>query len=290
MTALIQLKLDGSLIHDEHDVSLRTLSNSMVNLQRVIDRTYLDLNTASLRKYAKLGVEQQEMADFLVGDYREGSFIIPFFSEKGEEIARRIIEVISETYNKASSDRNEEVSKITQQIMHRRSGLNQNIVTPVSFSDAVKVEDTLVTREYGAKSINNYVNELITPVVNNDDALLELSIRPTMKDNVRTFSFTPGIAARYKKLVKQRTLGDPVIYKGFLRSLDRGNKRSNFKGKFTNGVTGRDHVLFIENKEDYDQLAPFISSDEFSIVAAPIIEYGAHDYMNGDIQFLKLEN
>lgn len=286
MAALIQLTLDGSLVFDDNSVSLRILSGAMSNIQRVADRAYLDITYGQVWKHARLDSDAREAADFIVGPAEEGSYKIKFFSDAGGAIVQRIKEVIADPYNRAVQGGENEVNRIARQIEVRKSQLENRVLEARSFEQMIAQPDPEITRGYGEKAISNYMSELLNPVAGDDDAILKLALKSSDDDPVTTFTFDSSIAAAYRREIKHRTLGDPVLYEGHLRMLDRGHKRSNFKGKFTNISNDRDLTLHIRTSDDYDALAPYINAEAFRIIACPVIEYGSYDPGNGDIQFI----
>jgi len=289
MSATIQLTLDGSLVRERHQVSLRVLGRSMVSIQAAVDRAYLDVRYGNVWKHARLPIAFYDAADFLVGDPEEGSYVIEFLSAQGAAIVKRLREAISDPYRRAVDGGEQEIFAINRQIEARKNQIENEILIPQSFQDFLETPDQLATRAYGDKSINKNIDQMLSPVRKDDEAILKLALKPSYHERTETFVFTKREAMAFKKVIGQRQLGNPVIYRGKLRALDRGhNQRANFRGKFINAENDRDLNIFIQSEDDYSDLVPYMDRDEMTIVACPIIEYDSFDPMAGDIQFVKI--
>jgi len=289
MSSTIQLTLDGSLVRNKHQVSLRVLGRSMVSIQSAIDRAYLDVCHGHVWKHARLPLAFYDDADFVVGDPEEGSYVIEFLSKRGEAIVKRLKEALSDPYRQAVEGGEQEISAITRQLEGRRGQVQNEILIPQKFSDFLEAPDQLATRAYGDKSINKKIDQMLSLVRKDDNAVLKLTLKPSPNEGAETFVFKKTEALAFKKVIGQRQLGNPVIYRGKLRALDRGhNKKANFRGKFINVENDNDINIFIQSEVDYSSLAPYMDRDEVTIIACPIIEYESFDPVGGDIQFLAI--
>lgn len=287
MAALIQLTLDGSLVQDSHKVSMRVLGQSMTALQSAADRAYLDLLHGNVWKHQRLHHSKRADADFLVGDYYEGSFVIEFLSEQGREIVDRIRKAINDPYQTAIAGGEGEIYSITRQVDARKGSVENRILIPQEYQQFLHNPDELATRTYGDKSINKEIDQMLTAVRKDPDAQLKLVLKPSEEVAAETFVFDQDTAIAFGRIVAQRQLGNPVIFHGQLRQLDRGhNQRSNFKGKFINNENDKDVVIHIQSLEDFLTLVPYMNGDMFKIIACPIIEFSSFDQTAGDIQFL----
>lgn len=289
MTALIQLTLDGSLVHEGHRVSMRVLGNSMTALQAAADRAYLDIRFGNVWKHQRLRSLERPEADFLVGDPREGSYIIGFLSEQGQAIVQRLRKAIKEPYTEALQGGDDQIYSINNQITARKDALANKIIKPQEYQKFLERPDALATRTYGDKSINKEFNQMLTPIRRDEDASLKLALKPSEEEGTETFEFNYITAHAFKRVIAHRQLGNPVIYTGKLRQLDRGhNQKSNFKGKFINKDNDKDIIVHIQSEEDFLKLVPFMNGEEFQLIACPVIEYSSFDQVAGDIQFINL--
>lgn len=288
MSASIQLKLDGGLLHGPHGVTVRTLSRSMTSIQAAVDRAFLDVQFGQVFKHARLPIKYYDDADFIVGEITEGSFVIDFLSNKGGPIVKRLIDAISNPYKDAVEGANQEIYEIGRQIEGVKSQVLNETIFPQHYEDFLNAPDPLATRAYGDRSITKNIDHMLTPVRKIEDATLHLSLKEDERAITRTFEFNSQIATEFSAIVSRRNLGGPVIFKGSLRALDRGHRKSNFKGKFTNSINGKDLILHIQSEADLSELVPYLNEDELTIMACPIIEYEAFDPNAGDIQFLSI--
>lgn len=289
MTALIQLTLDGSLVHEGHKVSLRVLSRTMLCIQAAADRAFLDVHYGNVWKHQRLHRSFYDEADFIVSDPREGSYIVEFLSNQGQAIVKRVRAAITDPYSKAIAAGGQQILTIGHQIEARKGAVENKILVPQDYDGFVAAPDDLITRTYGDKSINKEIAQMLSPVRKDPDAFLKLVLKPDNEERAETFEFNQATSLAFAKIIGNRQLGSPVIYHGHLRQLDRGhNQKSNFKGKFINSRNDKDIVIFIQSEEDFLSLVPHLDGGELKIIACPIIEYDSFDPVAGDIQFLEI--
>ncbi|WP_244147114.1 hypothetical protein [Paraburkholderia bryophila] len=260
----------------------------MTSIQAAVDRAFLDIRFGQVFKHARLRVVDYADADFLVGEMYEGSFVIDFLSDRGGPIVRRMIEAIKNPYEQAVAGADQEVHDIARQIEGVKGQVLNNIVHPQAYEDFLNAPDPEATRAYGDRSITKNIDHMLTPVRKIEDATLKLTMKASDEEGAQTFDFNPAIASDFSRIVSSRKLGAPVIFRGSLRALDRGHRKSNFKGKFTNFVNNKDMILQIQSEADLVQLVPYLNEEEMTIIACPIIEYDAFDPNAGDIQFLSI--
>lgn len=290
MSALIQLTLDGSFVHDGHKVSLRVLSHTMASIQSAADRAFLDVKFGDVSKHQRLPQQFYDDADFIVGDPQEGSYLIDFLSRSGEAIVRRMRDAIQDPYRRALDGGQLEIYTISHQVTGKREQVHRGLIEPIPFEQLASENQELVTRTYGDKSINKEFDQMLSPVRRNPDSHLRLVLKPSVREAAQTFEFDQTRAKNFKTVMAKRELGAPVIYTGTLRSLDHGQNRNwNLRGKFINAENDKNLVLNIQSKAEFDRLVPYIITQEkFTIIACPIIEFSSFDPVGGDIQFLDI--
>ncbi|MEB0119044.1 hypothetical protein QN395_21465 [Undibacterium sp. RTI2.2] len=144
-SALIQLTLDGSLVQDGHQVSLRVLSRALLSIQAATDRAFLDIRYGGVSKHQRLHYSQYSEADFIVGDPKEGSYVIEFLSTRGQDIIRRLREAIKDPYIQAAAGGDQQIYTISHQIAANKGALKNKILHPQSFDDFLKAPSALLT-------------------------------------------------------------------------------------------------------------------------------------------------
>lgn len=291
MSAIIQLTFDGALVRNQHQVTMRDLSKTMVAIQSAADRACLDVLHGNVWKHQKLRRQQYEMVEFIVGDPQEGSYVIDFISHLAGNIVDRMRRAIENPYGQAIAEAEAEIYTIGHQIAGKKD-LADNPDNLIKFNDLKDAKNPLITRSYGDKSINKEFAQMLNSVAREPEGYLRLVLKADDYSPAYTFEFDNEIAKKFKRIVGARQLGHPVIYEGSVRQLDKGTARmKNFTGKFINVANNKTVVLKIEDREDFDTLVPFLTSDEpIKIVASPIIEFASFDPTGGDIQFLKMYN
>ncbi|MGO4764574.1 hypothetical protein AB4120_18730 [Cupriavidus sp. 2KB_3] len=288
MNEYIEIKFDGG-IADKHQVSVRDLGRSLVHLQSAMDRAYLDVKHGKVWKHARLsGVKAFQETALIVGEPEKGSYLLKMFqSPDGKKgTIKRIAKALTAPFKAAQNEAAVLGYSLENQIANTRNALHHKQIAVRKFADLVKEPDEAIVRVYGDRSISKEVDQILIAVRKNPGVKLTLTFEEGGKS---IFEFDAKTAAAFHRLVSHRALGGPVLYRGELRSLDRGPKQHrNYKGRFINADNGKTVTLHIFSQEDYDFLAPHIRTGDFDIIAAPIIEHDAFDPVGGDIQFLGL--
>jgi|SRR6185437_10634255 len=289
MSAIIQLTFDGALVRDGHRIAMRDLAQAMSGIQSAVDRACLDVVYGNVWKHQRLRRQQYQMAEFIVGQPTQGSYVIDFFSDFGESIVKRLKKALAEPYAEAINEGAREVYSIGHQIASRRDA-SQQPERLLRFEELEHTANPLITRTYGDRSINKEFDQMLTPLRREPDGTMNLYMRSSDNDFSSTYEFNSERAKRFKEIISYRQLGEPVIYEGFLRELDRGHHRTrNFRGKFINASNDKDVVIYIESEDDFNVLSSFLQTGvRFKIIASPIIEFSSFDPNGGDIQFLDI--
>lgn len=292
MSAIIQLTFDGSLVRNHHQVSLRDLGQAMMAIQSAADRACLDVLHGDVWKHQRLPRQHYDFVEFIVGDPREGSYVIEFLSEQAASIVARMKKAIANPYAAAVDEAGGAVYALGQQIEARRDAAKLGAKL-VAYEDLDTADMPLIKRTYGDRSINKEFGKMLTPVARDPKGLMKLVLKESDDDAAQTYEFSSEVAKSFKKVISLRQLGAPVIYEGTVRELDRGpiEKVRDFRGKFINASNQKSIVLHIAHKDDFSRLVPLLNSDEpIKIIAAPVIEFSSYDPVGGDIQFLEIHN
>lgn len=291
MSATIQLTFDGTLVRNGHQVTMRDLAQTMMGIQSAADRACLDVMYGNVRKHQRLRRSNHELVEFIVGQPKEGSYIIDFVSEQGGAIVRRMIEAIRDPYATAREEADQQIYTIGHQINARKDAAQIAKRLP-TFDDLTTGNSPLITRTYGDRSITKEFGEMLNPLARELEGSVKLVLKPAANQRAHTFEFDNKTAKKFKRAISGKQLGDPVIYTGYVRELDRGAGQSkSFRGKFINSSNKKTVTLHIEDKEDFAVLVPFLNLEEpMKIVAAPIIEFESFDPTGGDIQFLQVHH
>lgn len=287
MSALIQLTFDGAIVRNQHQIALRDLSQAMVGIQSAADRACIDVLYGNVWKHQKLRRQHHEIVEFIVGQPQEGSYLIDFVSDLGELVVTRLKKALAQPYAEAIDDGHRQIYTIGHQIASRRDAAEraQHILR---YEDLAGAKNALITRTYGDRSINKEFNQMLNPIRRTPEGTMKLVMKASDDDVADTYEFDIDTAKRFSEIISSRQLGEPVLYEGFLRELDRGHhKTKNFKGKFINASNDKDIVIHIETESDFDLLHPFLKAEQrLQIVACPIIEFSSFDPTGGDIQFI----
>ncbi|MDD2721076.1 MAG: hypothetical protein PHH47_07205 [Gallionella sp.] len=285
MTAVLSIHFDGPIV-TEHKVSLRVMAKTYEHMQRAIDRAYLDTKYGSVWKHARLKREDYEHTEFLADYPREGGIILDGIKAGAEAIIDRINGAIAAPFEKAAQQGVEEHASIVDQLPTRRQYAHANKDMLATYQDMVDRPDTRVVRAYSDRSIVKEVDQIASMVKPDelDGSYVEFKLYGSRAHPVYTFD--AAMAKRFHDVVSRRELGEPVLIRGRIRSLDQGNRYSPMKAKILNLDSHREITLHLGAEEDFIRLHPYHTAEQVFLFASPVIEFGAYDPNGGDMYFV----
>jgi len=267
---------------------MRTLSKTLSCLQGAIDRAYLDNKHGNVWKYARMSSDDYPVTEFLVQPPEEGGYILKFvstFSVPGNEIFNRLKSAIFPPYEKVMEEGEIEVVRYKEKIVERKAQLHQKGFEIESYEGIMTRPGRQMIRRYGDRSIVKEIDQMLAPVraSSQGNNIIELTFHG---ENSIKFSFDKIKSQRFHLIVSQKDLGEPVIYKAKVRSLDN----QTLKGKIFNVDSRKEASVHFFDEEDFLKVHPFLArkEEEMQFIGSPLIEYGAFDPNAGDIYFLDL--
>lgn len=282
--AKISFHFDGGIAQD-HKISLRTLSRSHVHLQSAIDRAYLDVKYDGVWKGARLKTEDYSETDFICLRPENGGYITGFVSTLpyANRIIDRIRAALQPAVDRAIEDAELEAQNYENALDDRNAQINAGIIQPRDFNDVLLNPDETVIRAFGDRSIVKEIDQILTVIrAHPDDSELEITLDGA---NQYVCKFNKDSGSAFHRIITERGIGLPVIYRGQIRSLDA----KYLSGKFINSDNKRTHNIFLHNRQNFQAIHPFLATRaEFTFIGCPAIEYGAFEPNSGDIHFLTL--
>ena len=144
--------------------------------------------------------------------------------------------------------------------------------------------DPSIIRKYGEKSILKEIDQILSIIRAEKfgDNYFDLSLDPGQK---KTFSFDRNRSNNFSSIIRKRSVGNPLVYKGTIRALDTVTKI----GKFINSGTKKTCNILFSSSTDIISIREFLGDQkEILFYGSPVIEYGSYDLNAGDIYFLML--
>lgn len=292
MSATIMFHFDGPLV-EHHQISLRVLGSTLTSLQSAIDRAYLDITYEGVWKYARLKKTDYPHVDFIVGQPRDGGYILDIFKEAGQQIVRRIYEAVDAVTEADYQEGIDDLQRLSAQVQTRQDQLKTGVWQGRSLADYQSNPGQNIDRKYGDRSIGKEIDQLLIPIrrpqpEGESPNTLELEFK---FDGARpyTFKFDQSSAHAFHSKISRRELGEPLLYTGTLQAIDRGNQFSKPKAKFTLSGSNRIITVHMSTEEEYQTLAPHMQGrHEIAFYACPILEFNSFDSNSGDIFFISL--
>lgn len=285
MSAVFSIHFDGPIVI-EHKVSLRVMAKTYEHMQRSIDRAYLDTKYGSVWKHARLKQEDYEHTEFLAEYPREGGIILDGIKAGAEAIIDRINNALTVPFERAVREGIEEHASILEQLPRRRAFAHARREQLATYQDMVDHPDARVVRAYSDRSIVKEIDQIASMVKSDNlyGSVVEFQLKGSRTHPI--YEFDAARAIRFHEIVSRRELGEPVLVRGRIRSLDQGNKYSPMKAKILNLDSNREITLHLGSEEDFLRLHPYHTAEQVFLFASPVIEFGAYDPNGGDMYFV----
>lgn len=288
MKSIISIHFDGP-IAEKHAVQLRTFSKTLGHIQTAIDRAYLDIKYGKIWKNAKLRDEDYAHTDFLLQQTREGGFIADLLGDKASgDVVKRIYNAVAPAYEQAQQAVIPEDPKLVDLAEMRRKHFRAGAQDAIPYQELVDNPDPQQLRQYGDRSIVKEFDQIASAIRarDGDGSLVEIDLHADKA--FPTFVFDAITSKKFHSVVSRRTLGDPVQLVITLRGLDSGNGGIS-KAVAKNLVSEKIFNLHIHTARGFGSLRKYLRKKDpppFTIVACPILEYGAFDPLAGDMFFI----
>lgn len=290
MKSLISIHFDGPIAAN-HAVQLRTFSRTLGHVQTAIDRAYLDNKYGKIWKNAKLREEDYQHTDFLVQQTREGGFIADLLGDKGTgDIVTRIYNAVAPAYEQAQQVVVPDQPKLIDLAEERRKHYKSGAQDAIPYAELLDGTDPRQTRAYGDRSIVKEFDQIAAAIRarDGDGSLVEIDLHAGKA--FPTLVFDAATSKKFHKVVSTRTIGDPVEMTITLRALDSGNGGLS-KAVAKNLESEKIFNLFIHTTRGFGSLRKYLRKKDppaFTIVACPVLEYGAFDPQAGDMFFIAI--
>jgi hypothetical protein len=290
MKSIISIHFDGP-IAENHAVQLRTFSKTLGHVQTAIDRAYLDLKYGKIWKNAKLRDEDYQHTDFLVQQTREGGFIADLLGDKETaKVVTRIYDAVAPAYEQAQQVALPDQPKLIDLAEERRKHFKSGAQEAIPYSDLLDGNDPRQTRAYGDRSIVKEFDQIASAIRarDGDGSVVEIDLYAGKA--FPKLVFDASTSAKFHNVVSTRNLGDPVEMVVTLRALDSGNGGVS-KAIAKNLESEKIFNLFIHTARGFGSLRKYLKKKDppaFTIVACPVLEYGAFDPQAGDMYFVAI--
>lgn len=285
MNSVFSIHFDGPIVI-EHRVSVRVMAKTYEHMQRAIDRAYLDAKYGSVWKHARLKQEDYAQTEFLAEYPREGGIILDGVKAGAGAIIDRINNAISEPFQRALHQGVEEHGSILDQLPRRRELAHARREHLATYQEMLDHPDAKIVRAYSDRSIVKEIDQIAAMVKPDelDGSYVELKLHGSRAHPIYTFDAAQ--AKRFHEVVSRRELGEPILIRGKIRSLDQGNRYTGIKAKILNLDSNREVTLHLGSEEDFLRLHPYHTAEQVLLFASPVIEFGAYDPNGGDMYFV----
>ncbi|MBB5882354.1 hypothetical protein GGR74_003576 [Xanthomonas arboricola] len=283
--SLFSVHFDGAITID-HKVSVRVMSRTYEHMQRAIDRAYLINKHGQVWKHARLKGKEYSETEFTAEYPREGGVIIDAVKRGAEAIVDRIATSVIPVFESSSQHGIMLAKSIAEQYQERLGYVSNMGRDTQTFESLLEKPPSIWAPAYSNRSIVKEIDPLVGLISREEGSLVDL--RFVGSKTYPDIRFTPRIARNFHLLASQRQLAPPVIVNAKIRTLDRGNKRTMPSAKIENLVTGREVLLHLQQRSDFDLLHPLHDGREIRIYVSPLTEAMGFDLYGGDLVFLDL--
>ena len=161
IVATVKLHFDGDIAVG-HQIPIRVLGQSLLHMQKAIDRAYLDIKYGGVWKNARMKSEDYEMSEFIAQAPQEGGYIFDFFSSVKD--SAKIVDRVSSAINEAKAQASLQIALIKDQAKDLKEKIGNKLIKPVRFDDFFGKKDNEIIREYGDRSIAKEIDQVVAPL------------------------------------------------------------------------------------------------------------------------------
>jgi len=277
----------GGHIAKNHQVSMRTLGKTLDHLQNAIDRACLEKYHGVLWKYARMPQDLYAEAELLVVSPREGGYILGFLAGKtfSKGLLDRVSAAIKGAVEQSKSTGLKKSENIAEALLKRKQQVEMGIFTPKDLQDIFDKPDKAIVRRYADRAIVREVDQVLSIIRSDyaEDSTIEISLSDQTSAK---YGFNRTSAQNFHSVITRKQLGEPILYRGRIMSMDR----KNLSGKFQNAVTDKGSRLRFSNEDSFQEVISFFDKNIiFTFIGCPYIEYGAFDPNAGDIYYVGLK-
>jgi hypothetical protein len=286
---IIQFHYDGPISVD-HRITLRTLGHTLFHIQSAVDRAAIDIKYGRVVKHARLKSQDYPLTDFIVGDPRDGGYILNLINSGPLKIVDRMNLAVSRAFAKASEDALTFTESLIKQAERRAFAIEHEAQSPISMEiHQVAVQQVAGSDVYADRAINREIDQVLSQIRTDRYAgsIFELQFSGDVTSPV--YKFDREKAERFHHVVAARVLGDPVALTVKFRALDAGSNQKNPVGKAIHAESGKIFSIHFRCPEDFNSVVPYMRAGErpeVSIIACPVLEYGVFDEVAGDMFFM----
>lgn len=286
----ISLHYSGTFEKD-NTLTARTAGHGLTNLQRIIDKAVMFSKRGFLKKSDALPAVWYEEADLRVQNFKKGCVTIPLKGPSNLEAISLLKGVLHDPYQKAISEAPIEKQKIVETF--------ENALNRAAYRIEIRTHTELLenvveaSKKYFAESVYRDFDNLISPLRSSKSKSTDqISVDLSDKSGTKEYEFDKVTSKRFHEIVSQKQIGQVVSFNGRLTGLEETNSKDfPYKGIFLSYASKNEHKLLIRDEKSLNELRPFVAAKNLplSILASPIIAWGAFDIEKGDLVYLKME-
>ncbi len=286
MAPQLIIRFDGYMAQGNR-ISLRTLSHTLPDLQRAIDKIVIYERQGTVGKGATLHQANYDFADLYLEQIEEGSVILPLVGNWLSGVAERFNSFLNEPYREAENLLASKFSGFDDRVDLTRSLISSGALKPISHNELIAMQD-LVARDYAQSAFLNDLSKMLSPLRSglcSEDTITIKNVHPNYSAE---YHFDKAKSKAFSAVVREQRLAHPVKYRGRLEGLvNRGGTSFPYVGKFMCHTTRKERKLLVASEADAHQLNKHnLGSSEILIVACPLAVYGAFDPLAGDLVFI----
>jgi len=285
-TGSIEFHFDGDIIQN-HEIPLHVLTKTLISIEGSINRAHLVAKHGNAIKHRRMTADDYEQVKLWIGKAKDGGYILKLAAatQVGKNAIKKVMDTMVPFVDSMAAEMEVENNGLKSQVNTQKQLLAVNEQqNAMSYRELLRQEEQ--QDRYIIKSILKEYDELLTFISNTDkfgSNTLELTFSG---DQTVSINFTPEKAKTFKKILKKKSIGNPVHYRGAIRYLNINSLTANFR----NAETKKSSTLKLIDEDDYLKVHPFAVPDrEIRFIGSPVLEYNSFDAIGGDIYFLALE-
>lgn len=276
----------GDFVTEENKLTLRTLTKSLISVQRGLDRAAIYNQNQRIWKYAKLNPNEYSSNDFYFSS-EAGSFraILTTITDQGRASVQLVRNNLFDIYQRINNDAAINLSTLKEDYENRLIQLQRPNFFASDYTELLTNEE-LIDR-YVSRSIAKEFDQVLSTIRQESAGESVIEVQFIINGRIERYIFDKNLSQRFHNFISRKELDRPVSYMGLIFEMNSNSKTARIEHlEQSEDLPGKSLIKF-KNQEDYDVFNDTVRTKQIaSFIGCPILEAGGHDPISGDIMYL----
>lgn len=282
----LRILYEGDFVTPDHKLTLRTLSRTLISVQRGLDRAAIYNQNDRVWKYAKLDPRHYNDHDFYFSS-EAGSFraILLAATEQGNAAVNMLRNNIRTIHQAIDNDLELRVTRLHDDYNNRLVQLQRPNYIALEYNELLGNEE-LITR-YVTRTIAKETDQVLSSIRQESAGESFITFEFVDGQITERYVFNRRLSEKYHQFVAFKQLGDPVTYMGLIFEINSNSRTARIEHlEQALDLPGKSLLKF-KNEDSFNEFNDSIRPKQIgSFLGCPILEADGYDPISGDIMYL----